>query len=38
LLLSKCPLILGSHWSSFTETAAELGGSRLEVVRTEAEG
>jgi hypothetical protein len=32
LVLSKCPVILGSHWSSFSETAAELGGGRLEIV------
>ncbi len=32
LLLSRCRLILGSHWSSFTETAAELGGVEMEIV------
>ena len=32
LLLSRCRLIIGSHWSSFSETAAELGGARLEIV------
>ncbi len=32
LLLSRCRLIIGSHWSSFSETAAELGGVRLEIV------
>ena len=34
LVLSKCPLILGSYWSSFSQTAAELGGAELETVRT----
>jgi len=34
LVLSKCPLILGSYWSSFSQTAAELGGGNLETVRT----
>jgi hypothetical protein len=34
LVLSKCPLILGSYWSSFSQTAAELGGGTLEIVRT----
>jgi hypothetical protein len=34
LVLSKCPLILGSYWSSFSQTAAELGGGVLEIVRT----
>ncbi len=34
LVLSKCPLILGSYWSSFSQTAAELGGGKLEIVRT----
>jgi hypothetical protein len=32
LLLSRCRLILGSHWSSFTETAAEIGGIDMEIV------
>ena len=32
LLLSRCRLILGSHWSSFTEVAAEIGGIDLEIV------
>jgi hypothetical protein len=34
LVLSKCPLILGSYWSSFSQTAAEMGGVELEIVRT----
>jgi hypothetical protein len=34
LVLSGCPLILGSYWSSFSQTAAELGGGKLETVRT----
>jgi hypothetical protein len=34
LILSRCALILGSYWSSFSQTAAELGGAELEVVRT----
>ncbi len=34
LILSKCPLILGSYWSSFSQMAAELGGRMLETVRT----
>jgi hypothetical protein len=33
LVLSKCPLILGSYWSSFSQTAAELGGGTLEIIR-----
>jgi hypothetical protein len=37
LVLSKCPLILGSYWSSFTDAAAELGGARLEIVGVAAE-
>jgi len=32
LLLSRCRRILGSHWSSFSETAAEIGGIDLEIV------
>lgn len=32
LVLSRCGLILGSHWSSFTEVAAELGGVQVEIV------
>ena len=34
LVLSKCPLVLGSYWSSFSQTAAEMGGGTLEIVRT----
>lgn len=34
LLLSRCRRILGSHWSSFSETAAEIGGIDLEIVGT----
>lgn len=34
LILSKCRLILGSYWSSFSMTAADMGGATLEVVRT----
>jgi hypothetical protein len=34
LVLSKCSLILGSYWSSFSQTAAEMGGVELEIVRT----
>jgi hypothetical protein len=37
LILARCPLILGSYWSSFTEVAAELGGARLEIVGVAAE-
>jgi hypothetical protein len=37
LILSKCPLILGSYWSSFTNAAAELGGARLDIVVAAAE-
>jgi hypothetical protein len=37
LVLSRCRLILGSYWSSFSETASELSGTRLEIVRTEVE-
>jgi hypothetical protein len=32
LILSKCRLILGSYWSSFTDMAADLGGAQVEVV------
>lgn len=32
LVLSGCGSILGSHWSSFTEVAAELGGVKVEIV------
>lgn len=38
LILSRCRLILGSHWSSFTEVAAEIGGVTLEIVGGAAEG
>ena len=31
--LSRCRLILGSYWSSFSETAAAIGGSELLIVR-----
>lgn len=31
--LSHCRLILGSYWSSFSETAAAIGGQELMVVR-----
>lgn len=34
LVLSKCSLVLGSYWSSFSQTAAEMGGGTLEIVRT----
>jgi hypothetical protein len=34
LVLSRCPLILGSYWSSFSQTASEMGGGTLEIVRT----
>jgi hypothetical protein len=34
LVLSKCSLVLGSYWSSFSQTAAEMGGAELEIVRT----
>ncbi len=34
LVLSKCSLILGSYWSSFSQTAAEMRGATLEIVRT----
>jgi hypothetical protein len=34
LVLSKCHLILGSYWSSFSQTASEMGGGTLEIVRT----
>jgi hypothetical protein len=34
LVLSKCSLILGSYWSSFSQTAAEMGRGTLEIVRT----
>lgn len=34
LVLSKCPLILGSYWSSFSQTAAEIGGATLETMVT----
>jgi hypothetical protein len=33
-VLSKCSLVLGSYWSSFSQTAAEMGGVELEIVRT----
>jgi hypothetical protein len=33
LCLSRTPLILGSFYSSFSEMAAEMGGTRLEIVR-----
>jgi hypothetical protein len=32
LVLSRCRSILGSHWSSFTNMAAELGGVQVEIV------
>jgi hypothetical protein len=32
LVLSRCRWILGSHWSSFTNMAAELGGVQVEIV------
>lgn len=35
LVLSRCPVIVGSYWSSFTQTAAEMGGSTLEIVRAQ---
>jgi hypothetical protein len=34
LVLSKCRLVLGSYWSSFSQTAAEISGAELEIVRT----
>ena len=34
LVLSKCSLVLGSYWSSFSQTASEMGGGALEIVRT----
>lgn len=33
LCLSLCDVILGSYWSSFSDVAARLGGTELEVVR-----
>jgi hypothetical protein len=36
LVLSRCRLILGSYWSSFSDTASELAGARRETVRTKA--
>jgi hypothetical protein len=32
LVLSKCRLILGSYWSSFTAMAADLGGASVEII------
>jgi hypothetical protein len=32
LVLSKCCQVLGSYWSSFSQTAAEMGGVALEIV------
>jgi hypothetical protein len=32
LVLSHCPLILGSYWSSFSQTAREMGEGTLEVM------
>ncbi len=38
LILSKCRLILGSYWSSFTDMAADLGGTPVEIVGTREKG
>lgn len=38
LCLARTPVILGSYFSSFTELAAEIGGSRLIVVREKGVG
>jgi hypothetical protein len=38
LVLSKCRLILGSYWSSFSDAASELSGARRETVRIRADG
>jgi hypothetical protein len=32
LVLSRCRSILGSHWSTFTNMAADLGGLQVEIV------
>ena len=34
LCLSRTRLILGSHWSAYSEMAAEIGGTRLQVIDT----
>lgn len=36
LVLSRCRLILGSYWSSFSDTASELAGAKRETVRAKA--
>jgi hypothetical protein len=36
LVLSRCRLILGSYWSSFSDTASELAGAKRETVRVPA--